>query len=379
MASAIWKRRADLMNRRELLGLGALALGAAACGGSTGGGGASSQAASNLTGKKMESTLHFYNWGQYHDPGNTKIYEQKYHVNFAETNYTSNEQLLTELQTTRGQPVYDIIVPDADHVRIEKGLGLLMKLDHSLIPNLKNLAPHWRRLDYDPGNVYSVMKDTGITGFTMRTDKVKADLRTWKDFFDFLPHAQGLSVNFIESPAEVIGVALNALGYSMNTESQTELNAARDLLLKVRPHVNTINEIYINDFIAGSIDLGITYSGDGLRVRAARKAQNDIKVVAPDGRSEIWIDNWAISAYAPDPVAAHAWINFMLDPAVNAREMEYVQYEVGTPASYPLVGAEAKDPLVVFPPRVLNDYEILYTTPAGLDARTAIWSAFKAA
>ena len=32
----------------------------------------------------------------------------------------------------------------------------------------------------------------------------------------------------------------------------------------------------------------------------------------------------------------------MLDPAVNAREMEYVQYEVGTPASYPLVGAEAK-------------------------------------
>ena len=66
-----------------------------------------------------------------------------------------------------------------------------MKLDHSLIPNLKNLAPHWRQLDYDPGNVYSVMKDTGITGFTMRTDKIKADLRTWKDFFDFLPHREG--------------------------------------------------------------------------------------------------------------------------------------------------------------------------------------------
>jgi len=174
--------------------------------------------------------------------------------------------------------VYDIIVPDADHIRIEKGLGLLMKLDHSLIPNLKNLAPHWTQLSYDPGNVYSVMKDTGLTGFTMRTDKIKANLRTWKDFFDFLPTAKGVNVNFIESPAEVIGVALNALGFSMNTESQSELNAARDLLLKVRPHVNTINEVYVDDFISGSIDLSITYSGDGLRIRKARKAQNDIRV-----------------------------------------------------------------------------------------------------
>jgi len=300
-------------------------------------------------------------------------------VAFKESNYTSNEELLTKLQTTKGQKVYDIIVPDADHVRIEKNLGLLMPLDHSLIPNLKNLAPHWRTLSYDPGNKYSVMKDTGITGFTIKTDKVTANLRTWKDFFDFLPTAKGLNVNFIESPAEVIGVALNALGYSMNTKSDKELNAARELLLKVRPNVNTINEVYLDDFIAGKIDLGITYSGDGIRIRDARKAQNDIKVVAPDGRSEIWIDNWAISAYAPDPVAAHAWINYMLEPAVNAREMEYVQYEVGTPASYPLVGATAKDPLVVFPPRILNNYEILYTTPEGLNKRTAIWGEFKAA
>ncbi len=371
-------RYADRINRRELLGAGAIALAAAACGGSTGGGNAPSVASSSLTKKKIESTLNFYNWAQYHDPSNAKAFSQKYGVAFKESNYASNEELLTKLQTTKGQSVYDIIVPDADHVRIEKGLGLLMKLDHSLLPNLKNLAPHWRQLSYDPGNVYSVMKDTGLTGFTMRTDHVTPNLRTWKDFFDFLPHAGGLNVNFIESPAEVIGVALNALGFSMNTESDTELNAARDLLLKVRPHVNTINEVYLDDFIAGKIDLGITYSGDGLRIRAARKKQGDIRVVAPLGRSEIWIDNWAISAYAPDPVAAHAWINYMLDPAVNAREMQYVQYEVGTPASYPLVGAEAEDPLVVFPQRILDNYEILYTTPTGLNKRTAIWGEFKA-
>ena len=135
----------------------------------------------------------------------------------------------------------------------------------------------------------------------------------------------------------------------------------------------------MNDFQAGKIDLGITYSGDGLRIQSARKKEGDISVVAPEGKSEIWTDNWAISAYAPDPVAAHAWINFILQPEVNAKEMEYVAYEVGTPASYPLVGDLAQNPLVVFPDRILNDYEILETTPERENSRQAIWDAFKAA
>jgi spermidine/putrescine transport system substrate-binding protein len=372
-------RTSARLNRRDLLGLGALALGAAACGGSTGGGGGATAASQSLSGKKLESTLKFYNWAQYVNPENTKAFEAQTGVNFDESNFTSNEQLLTKLQTTKGQKTYDIIVPDADHVRIEKDLGLLMKLDHSLIPNLKNLAPHWTQLPYDPGNVYSVVKDTGITCFTKRSDTVTADLRTWKDFFDFLPHSGDLTVNFIESPSEVIGVALNSLGYSMNTDDEGQLNQVRDLLLKVKPYVDTVNEVYVNDFQAGKIDLGITYSGDGLRIQSARKKEGDIEVIAPEGKSEIWTDNWAISAYAPDPVAAHKWIDFILQPAVNAKEMEYVAYEVGTPASYPLVGDLAKNPLVVFPDRILNEYEILETTPERQNTRQEIWNAFKAA
>jgi len=372
-------RTSARMNRRELLGLGALALGAAACGGSTGGGGGASSSAQPLSGKKLESTLKFYNWAQYVNPENTKAYEAKTGVNFEEANFTSNEQLLTKLQTTKGQKTYDIIVPDADHVRIEKDLGLLMKLDHSLIPNLKNLAPHWTQVSYDPGNVYSVVKDTGITCFTLRSDNVKTQLHTWKDFFDFLPHSNGLTVNFIESPSEVIGVALNSLGYSMNTDDESQLSQVRDLLLSVKPYVDTVNEVYVNDFQGGKIDLGITYSGDGLRIQAARKKEGDIEVIAPEGKSEIWTDNWAISAYAPDPVAAHAWIDFILQPEVNAKEMEYVAYEVGTPASYPIVGELAQNPLVVFPDRILNEYEILETTPERQNTRTKIWNEFKAA
>src|SRR4029079_15459817 len=105
-------RTSARMNRRELLGLGALALGAAACGGSTGGGGGASSSSQSLSGKKLESTLKFYNWAPYVNPENTKAYAPKTGVNFEEANFTSNEQLLTKLQTTKGQKTYDIIVPD---------------------------------------------------------------------------------------------------------------------------------------------------------------------------------------------------------------------------------------------------------------------------
>jgi len=365
------------LNRREFLGASAVAL-AAACGGSTGGAGSSGTTVASTA--KMESQLNIYNWAQYINPKNLDGFRAANPgLHLSTSFYTSNEQLLTQLTTTKGQHVYDIIVPDADHVAIEKSLNLLKPLNHDLIPNLKYLDKHWTQVSYDPGNQFSVVKDTGITCFTLRTDRVKADLRSWKDFFDFLPKANGLVVNFIESPAEVIGVALNSLGYSMNTDDDSQLEQVKQLLLKVRPYVSTINEVYLDDFIAGKIDLGITYSGDGIRIRTGRAKQGDVKVVAPEGRSEIWTDNWCISAYAPDPVAAHAWINYILDPKHNALEMEYVQYEVGTPASYPLVGDAAKDPLVVFGPDILNNYEVLRTTPEGLRKRVAIWDEFKAA
>ena len=359
------------LTRREVLVLGGIAAA-----------GLGSAPSALAAGRANEGQLNIYTWAQYQDPANIKTFAKQAKVTVHSTYYTSNEQLLTQLQTTKGQKTYDIVVPDGDHVRIEKGgsgLGLLAPLDHSLIPNLKYLGPQWRKLAYDPGNRYSVPKDAGVTAFAYRTDRIKAKLQSWKDFFAFLPHAKGLHVNFIESPAEVIGMALVSLGYSMNTTSDKELAAAQKLLIAVKPFVSTINEVYDDDFSAGKIDLGITYSGDALRIQAARKAKNDINVVLPTGVSELWIDNWAISAYAPHPKAAHAWINYILAPKANAAEMRYVSYEVPTPASFPLVGAAAKNPKIVFPARVFKDYEILKTTPDGLQKRVKIWDEFKAA
>ena len=366
------------VNRAQFLGVGALALTAAACSGSSGGGEAAASSVAVIPAAQIEPNLRVASWPRYTDPANVRAFSKANGVRVIESSYTSNEQLLEQL--TSGRMPHDVIVPDADHVNIEKGLGLLSELDHSLIPNLKHLDPHWTTLSYDPGNRYSVIKDTGITTFARRSDRVPDDLQQWDQFFDFLSHSSGLNVNFVDSAAEVIGVALIALGHSINSDDPDDLEDARQLLLQVRPYVSTINGEYLREFQDGNIDLGIAYSGDALRIQAARAAFGDIEIAVPD-TSEIWIDSWAIAASAPDPHAAHAWINYMLTPAVNAREMEHNAYEVGTPASFPLVkpASLAKDPLVVFGDDILSNYQVLRTTPTGLQQRETIWAEFRAA
>ncbi len=366
------------LNRAQFLGAGAMALAATACGGS--GSASDSTGTSVITGGGIEPTLHVASWPDSVDPANVAQFSAANGVRVTQSSFTSNEELLDRLDAAAGTAAYDIVVPDADHVAIEKGLGLLLELNHDLIPNLKHLDPHWTKLVYDPGNHYSVIKDTGITTFTRRSDRIPQGLSSWDEFFDFLPQAADLRVNFIESPSEVIGLALISLGHSMNTDDESQLDEARRLLLKVRPYVDTIDADYVDDFAAGKIDLGITYSGDALRVQDLRAKQADIAIAIP-AKSEIWIDSWAIAAGSRSPNAAHAWINDFLAPAANAREMERNAYEVGTPDSFPLVRPHSLviNPLVVFSDDILSSYELLRTSPQGLQQRVTIWNEFMAA
>ena len=65
--------------------------------------------------------------------------------------------------------------------------------------------------------------------------------------------------------------------------------------------------------------LGQGWNGDMRRIRDARKKQGDITAVLPTGNTERWADNWMILNDAPHPLAAHAWINKILDPNRSGR------------------------------------------------------------
>src|SRR6476661_455624 len=293
------------MTRAEALGLGGLALLAAAgCGGKTstggGGGGASSSGAADpLAGKPIES-----------------------HLAIKETYYSSNDELLAKLQA--GGTGYDIIVPSQNAVGELVQLGSLMKLDKALIPNASAVESSWVKTAYDPTGDYKVVKDFGVTGFFYNNKIVTEKPTTMKQFYDLLPkYGKVGRTNLMDGAEEVVPLALMALGYDPNTGDSAELDKAKTFLLSIRSGVTTIDSSnYINDASAGKIILGQGWNGDVRRIVSARKKQGDITAVLPQDTSEKWADNWCIPATAPDPVAAHAWINHLCDPAVAVKEME---------------------------------------------------------
>ena len=103
--------------------------------------------------------------------------------------------------------------------------------------------------------------------------------------------------------------------------------------------------------------------------------------VIPTEASEIWADNWCIPAAAPHPVAAHAWINWLLTPGTAVTEMNYHNYKIPMQCALDqLPAALQNDPLFNVPKTYTDNYHyILNVSPQVVQARTQIYSEFKAA
>jgi spermidine/putrescine transport system substrate-binding protein len=379
------------LTRRQALGLGGMAMLAAACGSTstTGGGGSassSSASANPLAGKPLENHLEIYNWSEYDDPSTyTKFKklpaEAKAGLTVHETYYSSNDELLAKLHA--GGTSYDIIVPSQNAVAEMIEEKRLMRLDKALLPNLSNLDPSFLKPSYDPAGDYHVIKDFGITMFFFNNKIVTDELKTMHDFYMALPKykSQGRT-NLLDGAEEVVPLALMALGLDPNTTSQSDFSQVKSFLLSIRKGVTTIDaSAYIDDAIAGKIILGQGWNGDVRRIVQGRAKQKDITAIIPTAASEIWADNWCIPATAPHPVAAHAWINWLLTPSTAVTEMNYHNYKIPIASALDQLPAALKnDPLFNVPKSYTDNYHyILNVSPQVVEARTQIYSEFKAA
>jgi spermidine/putrescine transport system substrate-binding protein len=378
------------LNRREALGLGGMAMlaaAAAACGASTTTSSGTSSSASNpLAGKPLENHLEIYNWSQYDDPSTYKNFlklpaEVKAGMTYHETYYSSNDELLAKLHA--GGTSYDIIVPSQNAVAELIQEKSLMALDKALLPNLKNLDPSFLKPSYDPTGDYHVIKDFGITMFFYNNKIITEKPATMLDFYHLLPkYGSKGRTNLLDGAEEVVPLALMALGMNPNTGSQADFTQVKSFLLSIRPGVTTIDSsAYINDAIAGKIILSQGWNGDVRRIVQGRAKQGDITAIIPHAASEIWADNWCIPASAPHPVAAHAWINWLLTPSTAVTEMNYHNYKIPMPSALAqLPAALQNDPMFNVPKTYTDNYHyILNVSPQVVEARTQIYSEFKAA
>jgi spermidine/putrescine transport system substrate-binding protein len=233
-------------------------------------------------------------------------------------------------------------------------LGILEPLDHSKIPNLKNVDPSMTNPAYDPGLKHSVPYMFGTVGIGYRQSKVETPT-SWADLLDSDKYSGRIAL--LADQRVVLGVTLKYLGFSMNTTNPDEINKARDLLIKQKKHLKAFApDEGQNMLAAGDVDIVMEWNGDILQVSLE---DPDIAYTVPKEGTNIFVDNVCIPKDAPHPLNAHAFIDHINDPAVNAEISETIQYATAN--------AEARK---LLPPEILNNPAI--NPPADVVAKSEL-------
>jgi spermidine/putrescine transport system substrate-binding protein len=371
---------AEQVTRRRLLTTGAgaaMSLYLAACGngGSSSSGGAAETVRASAP---IEKNLLMANWADYVNPRNVAAFERETGVKVTSDSYGSNDELLAKLNA--GGANYDIVVPNGPTTQIMIERDLATKLNLELIPNHRNILPSYLDAPFDPGRRYSIPKDVGITGFYYRTAVIRERPETLMEMMDLLPKYPDARVNFVDDPNQVIESMLVTLELDINTTDQADIDKARDLLARAKPYIDTFNSDYVARASAGQIDIGLGYNSDTARIIEARAKKGDeVRFLLSKTTADYWIDNWAIPSGARNPVAAHAWLNYTLDPRVAGLEAQYTQHQA------PVIGADrysgdiADDPIINVSDELFSRYQTRsITDPRQLAARARAYSEVKA-
>jgi spermidine/putrescine-binding protein len=322
--------------------------------------------------------LFYYNWAAYVNPKTYKDFTKATGIKVRKDFYVSNEALQAKLKA--GARGYDLAVPTGYMVQILAQDKLLQPIDWKKLPNVtKNIDPKFRRLPFDPKDQYSVAKDWGTTGFMYRTDLVKERPTSWREFVNLAKTKYSGKVTVLDGIPECVGSMLVMLGYSFNSDNRSELDKAKKELLALKPHLLAITSTEYKQLLeSGKAVMSLGWNGDGLAVAAKKPAAY---VVAREG-GEFWVDSYVIPKGARNTDAAHAWIDFVYQPKVNAQETSFTYY------ASPLKKARLKGVLAgsilnnasVFPATAtVKNLEPNQVTAKGTALRNRIWTEFKAA
>lgn len=330
--------------------------------------------------KDNEGALFLYNWPTYIAPETVSQFSAACNVQVTEDNFPSNEDMLAKVAA--GGTGYDIVAPTGYAVEILKERDAVLDLDKEALPNMKYLGPEFLKgRPHDPNSDFSVTKNWGTVGIMWNSEKVTEDITSWADLWKIAPKYSG-NIIFVDSSPDVIGAALKYIGASWNSEDKAELDKALDALIEIKPHLRAFDTTYISKLASDEVWIVVGYNGDAFAANDSRAEEGkaeSIKYVVPTEGSNVWEDSWVILKDAPHPKAAHAFINFLLDPKIQAQESNFTHYGSGVPDADQYMLPEVRNNPAVYPPaEVIAKLEAATVLPADiLQYREELWTKLK--
>lgn len=267
-------------------------------------------------------TLHVYNWGEYTGENIISDFEEETGASVVMEIFDSNEQMYIKVANNES---YDVLVPSDYMIQRLIEEDLLQKLDKSKLDCFEKISDAVLGLPYDPENEYSVPYFWGSVGIVYDKTKVSEEDLEKEGFGIFLDERYKGEVYLYDSERDSFMMALKALGYSMNTENEQEIQEAYEWLVRCVETMDTeiVTDEIIDNMAQGRKALGLVYSGDACYVMSENE---NMGYFMPEGGTNMWSDAMVIPKNAKNPELAHAFINFVSDYEGAYDNSSYVGY-----------------------------------------------------
>jgi spermidine/putrescine transport system substrate-binding protein len=323
-------------------------------------------------GKTGLPELKVYTWADYIDPELVAEFEQAQGCRLLIDTFDSNESMHAKLSA--GATGYDVVVPSSYMVKTLVRENMLQPLDHSKLPNLKHVDASYLQRALDPGMKHSVPYMMAPTCIAWLSSKVKNPEASYR-MFD-RSDLKG-RITLLDDMREVLGAALRSLGFSINSKEPAQLAQARDVAIRWKKNIAKFDsEQYKSGIASGEFNLVQGYAGDLLQVATDNA---DIVVKIPQEGTAFSCDDLCIFKDSQSVDLAHRFIEFLTEPSVAAKNMEYIAYRAPNQSAYAMLSEEFRANEVLFPSEeIFAKCEPIDDLGDALALWSGMWDAVKA-
>lgn len=290
-------------------------------------------------------TLVILNWADYLPADLVEQFERSRQVKVRLVYFEGEEARDATLAKARGVG-YDLALVDGPRLDAYRRQRWLAPITPAEVPNLGHIDPRWLKA-YGAEGV-AVPYAWGTTGIGYRADLVDEPIRSWRQFFQPAEHLRG-KLSLMKGSRDVVGLALKALGHSLNSEDPAELAAAEALLRGQKPHVFSYSYIDLDEhshLVTGQVVAAMMYSGDALLVR---EHHPEIMYVLPEEGGALWVDYWVVMQASPSKGLAMDFLNFLNEPEHAAQIAQSLYYATPNRAAERLLPADFLADPVIYP------------------------------
>ena len=266
-------------------------------------------------------TLNVLNWSSYIPNEVISDFTKESGIKVNYSTYSSNEELLAKLSSSK-EGTYDLIFPSDYMLEVMIRRDMLDTMDTSKLKNFDNLNENYLGLEYDENNEYSIPFIAASTIISYNREVIKDNIISYNDLLN--PKYKN-EIVLIDDQRIIIGMALLANGFDMNSVDEEELEIAKEWLKFLKKNLKAYDSDSPKNFlITKEASIAVLWNAEGA---LANMQNSNIKNIFPLEGFALSIDNFAIPKGAKNEDEIYEFIDYILRPEVMAKIVSSYPYK----------------------------------------------------